>query len=262
MCVFAAFVPQLADASIFSVFTPVAQADTAGVDQLSNFNSQQMPLSASSVGPATLLGGRPTPSASIQDAALLPVTGPLQGTPLAVPAAATSTAFPSSLVHQAVLSASAKEDGEASDDASITVHPIKDTSKRDLGNAILRPVALASSIETQGAHGYNGDAVDLAAPAGTPIVASLDGTVLLAQTGGYNDGYGDYVIIMSEVGGHEVETLYAHMSKVIAVAATTVTRGETIGFVGMTGDATGDHVHFEVRGAQNPLALDPNYTGE
>ena len=144
----------------------------------------------------------------------------------------------------------------------ITVHPIKDTSKRDLGTALLRPVDLSVSRETQGAHGWDGCAVDLAAPEGTPIHASADGTVLLARTGGYNGGYGNYVIIMSSIDGYQVETLYAHMSRVIAVAGQTVGRGETIGLVGMTGDATGDHVHFEVRGAQNPLALDPDYTGE
>ena len=144
----------------------------------------------------------------------------------------------------------------------ITVHPMKDTSKRDLGDALLRPVDISVSRETQGLHGWDNTAVDIAAPKGTPIHAAADGTVLLARTVGYNDGYGEYVIIMSSIGGHQVETLYAHMSKVLAVSGETVTRGETIGEVGMTGDATGNHVHFEVRGAANPLGADPDYTGE
>ena len=145
----------------------------------------------------------------------------------------------------------------------ITVHPLKAYEKVDLGNAILRPVALAKSHRSQGAHGWNYTAVDIAAPLGTPIVAALDGTVLLARTGGWNGGYGNYVILLSIVDGvTTVETIYGHMSKVLVTAGQTVSRGQTIGLVGETGDATGDHVHFEVRGAKNPLIANANYTGE
>ena len=147
-------------------------------------------------------------------------------------------------------------------DTDITVHPIKDTSKRDIGSALLRPVSIAVGKVSQGAHGWDGSAVDIAAPLGTPIVAAADGVVLLARSEGYNDGYGQYVIVMSTIDGHQVETLYAHMSKILVSSGSTVSRGQQIGLVGKSGDATGYHVHFEVRGAQNPIAVDPNYTGE
>lgn len=147
------------------------------------------------------------------------------------------------------------------DTTPITIHPMKSMDNRDLGNALLRPVAKEKSRRSQGAHGWGKKSVDLAAPLGTPIVAAADGVVVLARTDGWNGGYGSYVIIMSTIEGGPVQTIYAHMSKVIATTGQTVTRGQLIGLVGMTGDATGDHLHFEVRGALNPLSLNSNYTG-
>ncbi|HVU06511.1 MAG TPA: peptidoglycan DD-metalloendopeptidase family protein [Candidatus Paceibacterota bacterium] len=102
--------------------------------------------------------------------------------------------------------------------------------------------------KSQGLHGYN--AVDLAAPLGTPIHAAADGVVIVARSGGYNGGYGSYVVISHPNG---TQTLYGHMSKVIAVQGQTVEQGDTIGLIGSTGKSTGPHVHFEVRGAVNPF---------
>jgi len=108
---------------------------------------------------------------------------------------------------------------------------------------------LASYIETQGIHGYNG--VDLGAPSGTPIYAAAGGSVVVARAGGWNGGYGNYVVISH---GNGSQTLYSHMSKVSAFDGQTVSRGETIGYVGKTGLATGPHLHFEIRnGIRNPF---------
>lgn len=102
---------------------------------------------------------------------------------------------------------------------------------------------------TQGLHGYNG--VDIGAPNGTPIYAAAAGTVIVAKGGGgYNGGYGNYIVISHENG---TQTLYAHMSK-LAVSGGAVEKGDVIGYVGITGKATGYHLHFEVRGAKNPFA--------
>ena len=103
--------------------------------------------------------------------------------------------------------------------------------------------------QTQNIHGYN--AVDLAAPTGTPIMAAADGTVIVAKSGGWNGGYGSYVVIQH---GNGSQTLYAHMSKVAAYDGESVVQGQVIGYVGETGDATGPHVHFEIRdGIRNPF---------
>ena len=108
---------------------------------------------------------------------------------------------------------------------------------------------LSSFIQTQNIHGYN--AVDLAAPTGTPIMASADGEVIIAIQGGWNGGYGSYVVVNHANGS---QTLYAHMSKVAATVGEEVVQGQVIGYVGMTGSATGPHVHFEIRnGIRNPF---------
>jgi murein DD-endopeptidase MepM/ murein hydrolase activator NlpD len=105
---------------------------------------------------------------------------------------------------------------------------------------------------SQSIHGWN--AVDLAIARGTPIHAAANGTVIIARSGGWNGGYGSYVVISHPNG---TETLYAHMSKVSASVGQAVSQDAIIGYVGMTGDATGPHVHFEVRGAQNPFVNCP-----
>lgn len=108
---------------------------------------------------------------------------------------------------------------------------------------------LVSYVETQGVHGYN--AVDLAAPVGTPILASATGDVVVAREGGWNGGYGSYVVIQHDNGS---QTLYAHMSRVIVGDGQHVVQGQVIGYVGQTGKATGPHVHFEIRnGIKNPF---------
>lgn len=108
---------------------------------------------------------------------------------------------------------------------------------------------LSHYVRTQGIHGYN--AVDLAAPKGTPIVAAAAGDVTVAREGGWNGGYGSYVVISHDNGA---QTLYGHMSKVAVYDGQRVAQGEVIGYVGTTGDSTGPHVHFEIRnGIRNPF---------
>ncbi len=109
---------------------------------------------------------------------------------------------------------------------------------------------VAGGIITQSLHGWN--AIDIGAPRGTSIYASAPGTVIIAkQNGGWNGGYGNYIVVSHPNG---TQTLYAHMSKVLASAGQVVAQGDVIGNVGATGEATGPHLHFEVRGAQNPFA--------
>lgn len=110
----------------------------------------------------------------------------------------------------------------------------------------MRPII--GGRKTQGIHGYN--AVDIAAPIGTPILASADGEVIISKTGGWNGGYGNYIVIRHPNG---TQTLYAHNDKNNVSPGDTVKQGDVIGFIGITGKVTGSHVHFEIRGAKNPF---------
>jgi len=113
--------------------------------------------------------------------------------------------------------------------------------------ALRRPID--GGVRTQGIHGHN--AVDLGSPVGTPIHAAAGGVVLISKNnGGWNGGYGNYVVISHPNG---VQTLYAHMKSTTVSVGEHVAQGETIGYIGMTGDTSGPHVHFEVRGGVNPF---------
>ncbi|MBX4198848.1 M23 family metallopeptidase [Candidatus Parcubacteria bacterium] len=103
---------------------------------------------------------------------------------------------------------------------------------------------LAGGIKSQDLHGYN--AIDFAVPQGTPIMAAAAGTVIVSRTGGYNGGYGTYVVISHPNG---TQTLYAHMSVNGMTLGQKVTQGQVIGAIGSTGKSTGAHLHIEVRGA-------------
>jgi murein DD-endopeptidase MepM/ murein hydrolase activator NlpD len=85
--------------------------------------------------------------------------------------------------------------------------------------------------------------VDYAAPRGTPIKAAGDGKVIYR---GVKNGYGNAVILQH---GGNITTLYAHMSKYAAKArvGSRVRQGQTIGYVGATGLATANHLHYEYR---------------
>lgn len=92
--------------------------------------------------------------------------------------------------------------------------------------------------------------IDLPAPFGTPIVASLDGTVVGA---GYHYSMGNYVLL-SHGGG--LYTVYMHASKLLVSSGAYVSKGQRIALVGSTGFSTGPHLHFgiKVNGSyQNPM---------
>jgi murein DD-endopeptidase MepM/ murein hydrolase activator NlpD len=83
--------------------------------------------------------------------------------------------------------------------------------------------------------------IDIEAPSGTPVRAAGDGTVSDARMGA---GYGREVTLDH---GHDVVTVYGHLSVIAVTPGERVTRGQVIGYVGQTGRATGPHLHYEVR---------------
>ena len=94
--------------------------------------------------------------------------------------------------------------------------------------------------------------LDFAAPQGTPIYATADGTVTTAGSTG--NGYGNHVVINH---GYGYETLFGHMVRVKVSNGQAIKRGEVIGWVGSTGKSTGPHCHYEVH--KNGEKIDPIY---
>ncbi|MGN1433419.1 MAG: murein hydrolase activator EnvC family protein [Ruminococcus sp.] len=104
---------------------------------------------------------------------------------------------------------------------------------------------------------YNHGAIDIAGSGimGAPVVAAESGTVVASYNGcphnwgkngscGCGGGYGNYVFIDH---GNGKMTVYGHFSNIIVSTGQTVTKGQTIGYVGSTGNSTGPHLHFECR---------------
>jgi LysM repeat protein len=104
------------------------------------------------------------------------------------------------------------------------------------------------AVRTQGVHGYNG--VDLAGRHGSSIKAAAAGEVIVSKGSGWNGGYGNYIVIKHPNG---TQTLYAHLNSNYVGVGDYVAAGEVIGTMGSTGRSTGNHLHFEVRGARNPF---------
>lgn len=100
--------------------------------------------------------------------------------------------------------------------------------------------------------------LDIGAPTGAPIVAAAAGVVEEAN-GDNSHGYGNHVLISH---GNGYETLYAHMSRIVAQAGEKVAQGQLIGYVGQSGFANGPHLHFEVRRQGEKIDPEPLLPGD
>jgi len=98
---------------------------------------------------------------------------------------------------------------------------------------------------SQGLHWYN--AIDIANDCGSPIYAVAVGEI---QRTGWDGIGGNFIRILHPNG---VVTYYGHLSKILVEVGEDVSQGAMIGYMGQTGRTTGCHLHFDVRGAQNPL---------
>ena len=122
-----------------------------------------------------------------------------------------------------------------------------------IGTAFLRPVL----GWTSSAYGYRKDpftavlqfhrGVDIAAPAGSPVRAALDGKVTMVAE---DPVLGLYVMVRHQIG---YSTVYGHLQQALVRPGAAVARGQRIGLVGSSGKATGPHLHFEVRKSGRPI---------
>lgn len=184
-----------------------------------------------------------TPAPTAEPTAAPTVTPEVTATPTAVP---TSTPEPS-----AVPSASPAVTPTPTPSPQPVVNPVK--LEHDVLDNVdkeciyLFPVPNSSEITQE--YSAEHKAIDIAASSGSPVYAAEDGTVSYVQIW---DGSYDTTGMMSY--GHMVEirhadgntTLYAHLSEINVQQGEKVVRGQRIGRVGSTGNATGPHLHFEV----------------
>lgn len=89
---------------------------------------------------------------------------------------------------------------------------------------------------------------DIAAPTGTPVMATANGTIIIA---GWQRGYG-WVVYIDH--GNGITTRYGHLSRIDVELGQTIRRGEQLGLVGSTGRSTGPHLHYEVRINGQPVS--------
>lgn len=102
---------------------------------------------------------------------------------------------------------------------------------------VMNPI-VSSAFGPRGDDFHRG--VDFAAPMGTPVYATLAGTVI---SSGYHESWGNYVAIKHENG---LTTLYAHNNQNLVAVGQTVSQGDILASIGSTGNSTGPHLHFEV----------------
>jgi peptidoglycan hydrolase-like protein with peptidoglycan-binding domain len=137
----------------------------------------------------------------------------------------------------------------------ITIRSLRSGAGGDNGEAPTGPVRFLRPVPGPigspfGAprNGYTHTGVDFPEPEGTPIGAAGVGTVIYAAYNG--GGYGNLVVIQHRLG---YTSWYGHMSRITAHVGEDVVGGTRIGYVGSTGDATGPHLHFEVRHYDTPI---------
>ncbi|MFN2420994.1 MAG: M23 family metallopeptidase [Gemmatimonadota bacterium] len=134
--------------------------------------------------------------------------------------------------------------GESASPLRADASPVDDQLASVLGKlvwplAVDRSVVLSSPYGVRAAQFHSG--LDLRAPSGTPVHAAADGLVVRSGTSG---AYGNVVLIDH---GSELQSLYGHNQENLVREGDRVRRGQIIALVGRTGNATGDHLHFELR---------------
>ena len=99
------------------------------------------------------------------------------------------------------------------------------------------------------------DGVEMVNPIGTPVIATEDGIVVFSgndqtvKTGRFTNFYGNTIILKHNLTNYPdpIFTLFAHLSEILVVEGEEIKQGQTIGFVGSSGAAFTNHLHFEVR---------------
>ena len=130
---------------------------------------------------------------------------------------------------------------------SIYVRPIKDHLKN--------PISAGWRKKGSWAAGYH-TGVDIKAPIGTPVYATVGGDVRTRARSSWGSAYGTYVLINDDIDG--IDWGYCHLSRVVVKEGQKVKTGQLIGYSGNTGRSTGPHLHLERRPRYGKYGSDKN----
>ncbi|MCC2364052.1 M23 family metallopeptidase [Bacillus cereus] len=128
--------------------------------------------------------------------------------------------------------------------AAVKVSEFKDIAKMPID---MKKVTSTDPYNLDKKNGRVHKGFDFAAPQGTRIDAVQSGKVVFADFGSKNNGFTDYGNVVVIEHAYNKKKLYAHMSKMSVKKGDTVEASQKIGEVGKTGEATGNHLHLEVR---------------
>jgi Peptidase family M23 len=142
------------------------------------------------------------------------------------------------------------DDGDGGGDGDGVKEGTGPVSGQSLGWPVPKAPIYGVFGENRGSHRHSG--VDISGRVGTPVRAAAGGRVISSQP---NGAYGNYICVAHS----SLSTCYAHLSDLLVPAGTSVSQGQIIGHIGMTGNSTGAHLHFEVRSGKQMWAppVDP-----
>ena len=133
--------------------------------------------------------------------------------------------------------------------ACATGRPADETAAVPRGWPLARDAAVITSTFGADRGRSRHEGIDLSAPAGTRVAATAEGVVSTAER------WGDFGRVVVIDHGNGWQTLYAHLKSIKVKRGRRVKRGAVIGTVGKSGNATGNHLHYEIR--HNGAAVDP-----
>lgn len=203
------------------------------------------------VTPAAPVAGGAQPSGGVSSSALPPPGASTAPASAPAPAQASSAATDQSTQSGAVVSQPAEVSPATPAPAATPAPPPTATASVIPSAGMMWPVRgrVVSAYGSQ-AGGTRNDGINIAAAAGSQVVAADNGTV--AYAGNELKGYGNLLIVKQANG---VMTAYAHNQKLLVARGATVKKGQPIALVGQTGSVTSPQLHFEVR--KGSKAVDP-----
>jgi murein DD-endopeptidase MepM/ murein hydrolase activator NlpD len=136
---------------------------------------------------------------------------------------------------------------------SLPASSASDNFQFPVGGLNFMPFRITQNYADYRASGLYGNkyhvGIDIGVPANTPVKATASGIVIVSESN--KRGWGNVIMIRHYTNGGYIHSLYAHLNSLSVNVGDVVTGGTVIGLSGSTGNSTGNHLHFEIKGANN-----------